>query len=531
MSRKSIAERHATISVILKYDLLRHERLRMVVESDLVARAKEKGALPLKRTLWDILFIILEDYLTGSTTLISNLHVETGLAKPTVNSRLNELMSMGVVSARTDEADRRRRILSLTGAFKKVVDRFVDECSSEFKDLIDIHDRRERIEAEKSLRESEARYRDLVEGSIQGIVIVQDRRPVFANQAAADILGYGGPKDILNLKSADVLVAPQDRGRLSENFAKRLRGEAVTSIYEIQGRSRDGSLVWIENRERLVVWEDKPALQATFVEISARKEAEEALRSSESNYRLLVENLRDLVVKIDLEGHFQFVSPSYCRTFGKTEAELIGKAFMPLVHEDDRETTEQAMQQLFEPPYSAYLEQRALTKDGWRWIAWMDSAIHDAEGNISAIIGVGRDVTLQRRMESALRENRARFRAIMDNAPAAILLKDTEGRLVAANKGFLELSGLKWENVEGKTASTYSPKKVAEEIAEQERQVMDRRQPQSFHVEREFKGCGKRRFVVVRFPIIAEDGQVIGVGGLSFEVNNPAMTDLEALTT
>ncbi len=60
---------------------------------------------------------------------------------------------------------------------------------------------------------------------------------------------------------------------------------------------------------------------------------------------------------------------------------------------------------------------------------------------------------------------------------------------------------------------------------------MDKRQPQSFHVEREFKRCGKRRFVVVVFPVIAEDGQVIGVGGLSFDVNNPAMIDLEALTT
>ena len=489
------------------------------------------GALPLKRTLWDILFIILEDYLTGRTTLISNLHVETGLAKPTVNSRLNDLMSMGVVSARTDEADRRRRILSLTTAFKKVVDRFVDECSSEFKDLIDIHDRRERIEAEKSLRESEARYRDLVEGSIQGIIIVQNRRAVFANQAAADILGYDAPKDILALKSADVLVAPQEAGRLIQNFDRRLRGEAVNSVYELQGRRRDGSFVWIENRERLVVWEDRPALQATFVEIRARKEAEEALRASEASYRLLVDNLRDLVVKLDLEGRYQFVSPSYCRTFGKSEAELIGKAFMPLVHEDDREATAQAMEQLLEPPYSAYVEQRARTKDGWRWIAWMDSAVRDADGNVTSIIGVGRDITLRRQMESALRESRARFRAIMDNAPAAILLKDPEGHLVAANRKFLDLCGLKWEEMEGKTASAYSSKKVAAEIAEQERLVMKKRQPQTFLVERDFRGSGVRSFVVVRFPIIADDGQIIGVGSLSFDARNLTTDKIEALAT
>ncbi len=139
--------------------------------------------------------------------------------------------------------------------------------------------------------------------------------------------------------------------------------------------------------------------------VEDRQRAAEALRDSEEKYRLLVENQTDLVVKVDVSGHFLFVSPTYCRTFGKTEEELIGHQFMPLVHEDDRESTARAMEGLFRPPYAAYMEQRALTATGWRWLAWADTAILDQAGGVVAIVGVGRDVTERRRIEDRLRQS------------------------------------------------------------------------------------------------------------------------------
>ena len=121
---------------------------------------------------------------------------------------------------------------------------------------------------------------------------------------------------------------------------------------------------------------------------SDRKRVEAALHESEKKYRMLVENQTDLVVKVDTAGRFQFVSPSYCEMFGKTENELLGETFMSLVHEDDRERTAKAMENLYRPPFTAYMEQRAMTKDGWRWLGWMDTAILDENGNVTAIIGL-----------------------------------------------------------------------------------------------------------------------------------------------
>jgi two-component system cell cycle sensor histidine kinase/response regulator CckA len=135
------------------------------------------------------------------------------------------------------------------------------------------------------------------------------------------------------------------------------------------------------------------------------RKSEGALRESEEKYRLLIENQTDMVVKIDIEGKFQFISPSYCEMFGKVNEELLGKKFMPFVHEDDRETTAKAMEALYYPPHKVYIEQRAMTKDGWKWLSWMDTAVLDENKNVIAIIGVGRDITERKQAEKILRES------------------------------------------------------------------------------------------------------------------------------
>lgn len=129
---------------------------------------------------------------------------------------------------------------------------------------------------------------------------------------------------------------------------------------------------------------------------------QEQLQNSRAQFQLLVEHQHDMVVKVDGDGRFVYVSPSYCRMFGCSEADLLGGAFLPLVHEDDRESTARAMETLAYPPHHCEMEQRAMTADGWRWLAWSDSAVIDKNGKITSIIGVGRDVTRRHELEEQL---------------------------------------------------------------------------------------------------------------------------------
>ncbi|RLB17584.1 MAG: hypothetical protein DRG63_03560 [Deltaproteobacteria bacterium] len=181
----------------------------------------------------------------------------------------------------------------------------------------------------------------------------------------------------------------------------------------------------------------------TLTDITQRKRVELALLESEEKYRLLVENQTDLVVKVDTEGRFLFVSPSYCEMFGKKEEELLGEVFPPFVPDDDRGMRAKCMEDLYHPPYSSYMEQKVLTKDGWRWLAWANKSILDEKNNVIAIVSVGRDITEQKQEE----EERLKLEAQLRQAQKMEAIGTLAGgiahdfnNILAAIIGYSELS-------------------------------------------------------------------------------------------
>jgi len=172
-----------------------------------------------------------------------------------------------------------------------------------------------------------------------------------------------------------------------------------------------------------------------------RKRAEQALRTSEENYRLLIENQSDLVIKLDTDGKFLFVSPSYCLVFGKTEDELLGEVFEPLIDRGGRQSSTTAIEILKKGRESCYLEQRTMTGDGWRWLAWSYNAIRSKDGSLSAVTGVGRDITERKREEELLRISES----AIASSTNAIAIADLEGRLTSVNRSFLDVWGYESE--------------------------------------------------------------------------------------
>jgi PAS domain S-box-containing protein len=147
-----------------------------------------------------------------------------------------------------------------------------------------LRDITERQRAERALRDSEARYRDLVEGSIQGLYIQKDHVIQFANAAAAHTFGFETPEDLVG-KNALTLYAPEERLRLESYAAARMRNESAPTRYEVRALRTDGSAIWLELLVSVVQWQGEPAILATLIDTTDRKLAEEALRRSEQQLR------------------------------------------------------------------------------------------------------------------------------------------------------------------------------------------------------------------------------------------------------
>ncbi len=240
----------------------------------------------------------------------------------------------------------------------------------------------------------------------------------FINKA---VTNYGYEREELIGKSIFTIIHPDDRKKAKYHINERRTDERATKSFELRliGKNDDVFDCTINSqciyKAPLVsldaegIYESENPNNKNFIgsqgiarDISDCRQAQKELQKKETDYKFLIENHTDMIIKMDASGKIRFVSPSYCSMFGKKKSEILNTSFMPLVYEDDHQATVEAMANLCEPPYSCYIEHRLMTVDGWKWVAWNDKAILDKNGNIIAIVGIGRDITERKNLEAQL---------------------------------------------------------------------------------------------------------------------------------
>ncbi|MCP4628630.1 MAG: PAS domain S-box protein [bacterium] len=143
--------------------------------------------------------------------------------------------------------------------------------------------------AEAALRESEEKYSTLVEDALIGVYINRDGKIDFANDKFATIYGY--PKDELIGMDSAMLVHPEDRLLVKELREKRLKGENVPSEYEIRGLKKNGDTIWVMRSLSVINYKDGLAISGIVQDMTKRRKAEEALRESDKELRILSNQL------------------------------------------------------------------------------------------------------------------------------------------------------------------------------------------------------------------------------------------------
>jgi len=179
-----------------------------------------------------------------------------------------------------------------------------------------------------------------------------------------------------------------------------------------------------------------------------RQQAGEALRESEMRYRLLAENVSDVIWMMDLDLSYKYISPSIEQLQGFTPEEYIKMRPWDHVSKGSLEVAKERLIYEIEmektgvpdPERVITLELELERKDGtWVWVESKISFLRDNDGKAIGLLGVSRDVSERRRMEETLRETSEKLRVLFDSIGEAVTLVDMSGNIVDANKEALRL--------------------------------------------------------------------------------------------
>lgn len=313
-----------------------------------------------------------------------------------------------------------------------------------------LRDITKRKHVEKELQESESQLKKFVENSPIGIYrTTPDGKIIMANPALVHMLGYSSFKEFSKWDLESALYHP---AYPRKQFKKRIEKDKKIIGLESTWTKKDGSTLFIRENASTIYDADGGicCYEGTVENLTRQKEIERSLRKSEENYRILVENQTDIVFKIDCNMEFLYVNPSYCNLFGKKEKDLLGKKYLSLIHKDDCEKTRKAFDKTCKPPYMCYVEHRAMTKDGWRWIALSNKSILDSDNNIMGIIGIGRDITKQKKAEIELSRTKEFLQNVIDSATEFILTFDIKGKVSFWNKSAERITGFKAQQIIGR---------------------------------------------------------------------------------
>lgn len=270
------------------------------------------------------------------------------------------------------------------------------------RELQEAEGRRARKRAEEALRESEDRYRDLVENS-RDLLCTHDLegRVLSINPAPARALGYE-PEEALGRNLRDIL-APEVRGLFVDYLTTVGRDGVAKGLMLVLTRTGERR-VWEYHNTLRTDGVAAPIVRGMARDVTERVRAEAALRDGERHFRSLIENGMDLVAILSVDGVFRYVNPAHEQASGFKPEELIGKSAFDFIHPDDvPETRRRFAEGAQQGRTTGTAEYRFLHKNGsWHYVEGIARNLLD-DPVVKGILVNARDISERKRAEEEIR--------------------------------------------------------------------------------------------------------------------------------
>ncbi len=262
-----------------------------------------------------------------------------------------------------------------------------DEQNKPLYFVAHIQDITERKKAEETLKESGKQYKALMEEASDAIFITSGTQLLDTNTAATKLLGYSKKE----LYSMDLMTIyhPDDAKNIQTEYAAVLNNTGSV-VVKSRIKCKNGNYIWMEISATTL--KDR-RVQSIARDITERKKAEDALKTSEQRYRTLAEAAHDTIFIIDKNDVVKYVNSFGAEQLGKNPDEIIGQKrtviFAPAVAEKQG----QSLRIVFETGKPMYVEGKMLDKNNWINIDTSLAPIKNDNGDVVAVLGISRDVT------------------------------------------------------------------------------------------------------------------------------------------
>lgn len=271
----------------------------------------------------------------------------------------------------------------------------------------------ERMQGKEALARSEEQYRLLFEKNLAGVYrTALDRRITDCNEAFVKVFGFASREEVLAHPVQDLYFDPRE----PEAITARIRAERTLSNLELRLKRKDGSPVWVLVNENLIEGEagSQPFILGTIIDITQRKEAEEALRQSESHLRAIVETEPECVAKVASNGDLLQMNPAGLAMIeAESFAEVRGKPVLPLIVPEHRAAFKAFLRGVCRGSRDNMEFEIVGLKGTRRWVESSAVQIADETGS-GSMLAVMRDLTERKQGEKALRGLSTRLLQLQD---------------------------------------------------------------------------------------------------------------------
>jgi PAS domain S-box-containing protein len=308
-----------------------------------------------------------------------------------------------------------------------------------------------RKSAQEALRQSEEKYRLIVDTSEEGIwVATPDGKATFVNQKMADMLGYS-KEELLGKAGLDFLDMPEPMEVLKNREILDSKGKLQTECKFIK---KDGGTLWtIANTAPIFDSQGKHVANiAMHTDITERKQAEEALEQTKNRLQEIWNGIDDGITLVGLDGKVLDCNRASLQLLGLEYKEFVGTNVYDIVVPEDRQRATNGASEVLRTG-KVVNEVRVKRKNGSTFFAEISvTAICDKKGNPHLFLGVTRDITEHKKLENALKLSEEKFSKAFLNSPFAVTLTClSDGKIVEANDSAVSLFGYARDEIIGKS--------------------------------------------------------------------------------